>query len=436
MLRSFTQWDALKPSSENPHSNEGYFQPITWQERYVMLLWLSHLLLAPFPLKTLSSEPVPTPYDSLSELPQLNQELPHAALPILSICFKYVPIPGKEREAATLLLARLALRLDMQRLGLLRSLVDWALDTVRPRKDREAPSTYTCIGVLSFIYRLCATGQVEDLAPFLLPIFNVISGLTETSSTVSEIVATSASAKKIVLKVMRSIATLVLTLEEVPRYHFKDDDVALVLESTIDRFLTSLADSDTPVRFAASKALSYITLKLDPEMAAEVIEAVIGSLNENILYEKSDGSLITPQEAQNYKPTEVRRSISAVDPLQWQGLTLTLAYLLFQRATPVSQLPDVLMSLVAALRFEQRSSTGLSIGTGVRDAANFGIWAISRKYSTKELLDLRVPELQIWPHQQDASTIQALAIHLVCAGCLDPSGNIRRGSSAALQEMI
>ncbi|KAI5286365.1 hypothetical protein KEM55_000330, partial [Ascosphaera atra] len=219
-------------------------------------------------------------------------------------------------------------------------------------------------------------------------------------------------------------------------YRFKDDDVELVLESTIDRFLTSLADSDTPVRFAASKALSYTTLKLDPEMAAEVIEAVISSLNENILYEKSDGSLITPQEAQNYKPIEVRRSTSAVDPLQWQGLTLTLAYLLFQRATPVSQLPDVLMSLVAALRFEQRSSTGLSIGTGVRDAANFGIWAISRKYSTKELLELQVPELQIWPHQQDASTIQALAIHLVCAGCLDPSGNIRRGSSAALQEMI
>jgi tubulin-specific chaperone D len=94
------------------------------------------------------------------------------------------------------------------------------------------------------------------------------------------------------------------------------------------------------------------------------------------------------------------------------------------------------MCLLSGLGFEQRLSTGTSVGVGVRDAANFGIWSVSRKYSTSELLAQDVTAIQSPGSRRHSSCQQLLAVELVTAACIDPSGNIRRGSSAALQELI
>ncbi|OJD19110.1 hypothetical protein AJ78_00896 [Emergomyces pasteurianus Ep9510] len=441
MLRAFIEWDSGAPTAEAaPTETAGTkSQPksLIWEERYVMLLWLSHLLLAPFDLASISSESLPVPYDNLSVVPNLSPDIPRVSLSILSICLKYVVLPGKEREAATVLLARLALRVDMQRLGLLSSLMRWALDVLHPKADGTAPPVYACIGVLSFIARLGVSGQVDDLAPFIEQIFNGILHISEGQSPLAMTITSSASARKSTIKILRAITTLVISLEESSgNYQIPQDTVSMILENGIDYFLVSLADKDTPVRFAASKALSMITVRLDPNMASDVVEAVLGSLNENILYEKQDGTLITPFEARNVDIKLRKRNISAVDPQRWQGLILTLAHLLFRRSPPPALLPQVLQSLVSGLDFEQRSSTGSSIGTGVRDSACFGIWALSRKYTTSELQDLDAQELKVTTKQEDGRTLQALAIELVCAACLDPSGNIRRGASAALQELV
>ncbi|PGH14144.1 hypothetical protein AJ79_03262 [Helicocarpus griseus UAMH5409] len=444
MLRAFIDWDGTgavtgqaAPMMVEEASTKAQPKSLIWEERYVMLLWLSHLLLAPFDLASISSDDLPVPYDNLSVIPDLAVGIPRVSLSVLSICLKYVVLPGKEMEAATVLLARLALRLDMQRLGLLSSLTGWALDVLRPTPDGTAPPVYTCIGVLSFVSRLGASGHVGDLAPFIVPIFNEVLQISEGESPVAQTIRSSASARKAMIKILRTITTLVISLEEgAGQGQISEDTVSMVLENAIDYFLVSLADKDTPVRFAASKALSMITVRLDSSMASDVIEAVLGSLNENILYEKQDGTLITPFEAREIEVKLRKRNISAVDPQRWQGLILTFAHLLFRRSPPTFQLPHVLQSLVSGLDFEQRSSTGSSVGTSVRDAACFGIWALSRKYTTSELQDLDAQELEVTTNQEDGNTLQALAIELVCAACLDPSGNIRRGASAALQELI
>ncbi|QSS55334.1 beta-tubulin cofactor d [Histoplasma capsulatum var. duboisii H88] len=442
MLRVFIEWDsdAAVPEADTSETASTNAQPksLIWQERYVMLLWLSHLLLAPFDLASISSETLPVPYDNLSVVPDLSPDIPRVSCSILSICLKYVVLPGKEREAATLLLSRLSLRVDMQRLGLLDSLMRWALDILHPKTEGIVPPpVYTCIGVLSFISRLGASGQVGDLASFIVPIFNGILPLSEGESALAQTIRSSASARKSMVKILRTMTTLVVSLEESPGHHqIPEETVSMILENTIDYFLISLGDRDTPVRFAASKALSMVTLKLAPDMASDVVEAVISSLDENILYERQDGTLITPSEAQNVDVKLRKRNISAVCPQRWQGLILTLAHLLYRRSPPTALLPQVLQSLVSGLDFEQRSSTGSSVGTNVRDAACFGIWALARKYTTSELEDLDAQELKVTTNQENGSTLQALVIELVCAACLDPSGNVRRGASAALQELV
>jgi len=436
MLRAFIEWDRARPSDTGDELLSSEPQGMKWEERYVMLIWLSHLLLAPFDLSSLSSDDIPIPYDNLEQLGDIPSHTPVAAKSLLSLALHHIHSPGKEREAVTALLARLVLRGDMQNLGLLKCLEEWAFATLLPAPHVETPSVYCCIGNLSFIARLAGSGQVEDLAPLLNSMFERILRVAQETSDISATIQSSALAKKTVVKILRNVTAMALSLSERGDSRINDDQLSTILEDAIDHFLVSLADKDTPVRFAASKALSIITLKLDPEMGAEVIEAVIGSLGENILYEKDDGSLITPFEARKIGTHKLKRNLSAVDAQRWQGLMLTLSHLLFRRAPPLQQLPEILQSLVSGLDFEQRSSTGSSMGTGVRDAACFGIWALSRKYTTSELQALQQQVIPSFSGLKRVNVLQKLAVELVCSACIDPSGNIRRGASAALQELI
>lgn len=226
-------------------------------------------------------------------------------------------------------------------------------------------------------------------------------------------IKSSAVARKLFVKIFRNIA--ILCLQASP----EGVDTTSIVEDTIGIFLETLADGDTPVRFAASKALSMVTLKLDPNMAAEIVEAILDSLNEDVLLESS------------------RRDLSAVNPLKWHGLTLTLSHLLYRRAVSTEQLPQILNALLLALTFEQRSATGAAIGTNVRDAANFGIWAIARRYTTDELQKVDLAEISaVQDSRYNVSITQMLATELIQCACLDPAGNIRRGSSAVLQELV
>lgn len=438
MLRAFIEWDVADPEVDPTElPTKGHVQTsLIWEERYVMLLWLSHLLLSPFDLATLASDTIPIPHDNLSPLVGLSPKLPRVASTILSISLAYVAAPGKDREAASALLARLALRLDMQRLGLLDVLIRWSFSVLRPGLDKPAPPVYTCIGVSTFVARLISSGQAEDLSPFLVQIFDGFLHIAQDETTVSQAIRSSTSARKVIIKILRAITVMVLSLDERPDCQIPSDKVSAITEDSIDFFLVALADKGTPVRFSASKALSIVALKLDPELASEVIEAVIGSLDENILFEKPDGTLVTPLEATQMRGKPLKRNLSAVDPHKWQGLMLTLAHLLFRRSPPTHQLLQIFQSLVSGLDFEQRSSTGSSIGTGIRDASCFGIWALSRKYTTKELQDLDTKDIKTPTDQESNSVLQMLAVELVCAACVDPSGNIRRGASAALQELI
>ncbi|CAD0017199.1 unnamed protein product, partial [Aureobasidium pullulans] len=180
--------------------------------------------------------------------------------------------------------------------------------------------------------------------------------------------SSSAVTKKLVVKLLRNIALLSLKASFDRLVNFFE--TYGVLEETIEYCLQSLDDRDTPVRFAASKALSMIILHLDPEMGHEVVQAVLESFKEDMPQSTSEPDF------------------GAANALRWHGLTLTLAHALFRRSASTQQLPEILNALLLALSFEQRSAVGV------------------------------------------------VAIQLLLSACLDPTGNIRRGSSAALQELI
>ncbi|KAB5535213.1 tubulin folding cofactor D C terminal-domain-containing protein [Coniochaeta sp. 2T2.1] len=394
----------------------------SWEERYVVLLWLSLLLMAPFDLATISSADVDE--EDLPSIPGLRwpAKLPGITVRVLPLAIKYLASPGKERDAAKALLVRIAMRKDMQALGVLDALVQWSLQALRPGKDDESKTPYYYIGVLSFLAGiLAASSDTSDMVKYLNTIFNTVY---QTSSSDSSPITASALARKTMIKVIRSITILILRQQHLSPNQMADTEL---VETTIGYLLESLADNDTPVRLAASKSLSMITLKLDVDMASQVVEAVIESLGRNVLWSRPT-------------PTSPRvRDLSAVNPSEWHGLMMTLSHLLYRRSPPAENLNDIINALLMGLSFEQRSSSGGSIGTNVRDAACFGVWALARRYTTKELLAVPT-EKTVSPaarnYASPPSILQILASELIIAGSLDSAGNIRRGSSAALQELV
>lgn len=432
MLQAYDVWSHAR-ILDTEHSAHSAL--MTWEEKYVMLLWISHLALTPFDLAAISS----TRDIHFNDLPiGLANGVPSVATKCIRIAIASLGTASKEREAAGILLARVSLRPDVRPYRLLESALNWALASLQESSDEDGKkSIYAHLGVLSFLAGVVTVADSSAINPFLLHIFKSTQSIVSQITTRQKAIYSSAIARKLTIKLFRAITVHILNAPPYPspsRFLSSED----VLEEIIDHLLTCLADKDTPVRYAASKALSVITAKLEPALATDIVDALVGSMEENVSWQNSaNGKVIAAYEMKVFNSELLKPNLTAVNPLRWHGLVLALSQLLYRRSPPPDKLPSILNALLLALSFEQRSASGASIGTNVRDAACFGIWALARRYTTKELraidaLLIRAPSIK----QQAFSVIQNLANEIVVAACLDPSGNIRRGASAALQELI
>lgn len=381
----------------------------TWQVSYVLMLWLSHLLLTPFDLASISNTQV-----SNFDVPRLDLPagLPTITVRCLKIGMKCLTFSTKVQEAAAAMLVRLSVRPDSQKLHLADSLTDSAIRSICIRGHDMAMDAYRQLGPLRFLAGIATSADLDHLIP---SIYNACADLSVNEGGTD--INSSAVARKIIIKILRNIviSSLRSTTDDGLLMSFVQD--TNVIEDVIDYLLRSLGDRDTPVRYAAAKAISLIVLELDQSMGHEVIQAVLDTFKEDM-----------PRQGNTM-------DFRTASPLKWHGLTLALGHVLFKRTASPEQLPDIISALITALQFEQRTATGSSSGTNVRDAANFGIWSLSRRYSTSELLLVDNMALKL-SGSPNVSVIQAMAIQLMLSACLDPAGNIRRGSSAALQELI
>ncbi|KAL5348414.1 hypothetical protein ACLOAV_006897 [Pseudogymnoascus australis] len=419
LLKAVEDSEGREDAGEGEEEEKGW----TWEERYICLLWLSHLLLAPFDLSTISS--AGTGSVKRPEIANLvwPETLSSVAERVIPLAIKYLGAAGKERDAAKALLVRISMRRDMQELGLLDALVQWAMACLKSSTTLASNSSYYYIGVLSYLAGILISSlSTADMDPYLLKVFRTVQNISDEENVAFKTVHASAIARKTVIKVLRTIAVLALRRE----YSSKGNEVITneIAESTVGYLLDALADNDTPVRLAASKALSVITLKLAPDLASQVVSAVLDSLTTSVLWTTFPDGTKT-------------QDLSAVNPQEWHGLILTLSHLLYRKSPPPGSLALILHALLTGLTFERRSTSGSSVGTNVRDAACFGIWALARRYTTRELQDIDTDEVgAATSHGGEKSIIQIMATELVVAASYDSAGNIRRGASAALQELI
>jgi hypothetical protein len=395
---------AVDPGISSPDaSTVGPFWEWEWEQRYITLLWLSLLIRAPFDLRDISSRG--TNGDIRVSGLEWPLDIPPVATRIVSLATHYLICAGKERDAAKILLVRMAVRKDM--LAGFEALVDWVLASLQTTSNQATPSFY--IGILSFL--ASALASCEGEFPRYQNVKLIYQDTAPEHLKLLQEIRNSDLGRKLEVKIRRNLCLKAFLN---PHSDSFEDDVV----DTINYLFDALLDRSTKVRLASSKALSICTLKMPPPMAEDVIDQIVNDLN-----------------ADNYKVGgQLTRAF------QLHGLTLTLSHLLYRQSPGCGKLSLIVSALLRSLAFEERSSSGQSIGTNVRDAACFGIWAIARKYKTEDLSEIQVDRaidpVYGWEQHQGLSIIQILATELVVSACLDPERNIRRGASAALQELV
>jgi len=297
----------------------------------------------------------------------------------------------------------------MGSLGLLPAMISWCMDTFSIKQE-STDSAYTSLfrktSVVSVLAGLLAQVDRAAIIPFIMPIFRLVQRIESEDGKEWD----SANMRRLGMKIYRWVAILSLTRGG----EAKSEDN--IVEDIIERLLNSLGDRDTAVRLGASKSLAVISRKLPPDMAGEVLEAVMGIYEEDIFYSPS------------YGPNR-KKMLTAVNAEKWHGATLTLATFLRERAVRSTDvLERVIHCIITSLSFEQRRTT-FAAGGNVRDAACYAAWSLSRSYTTDELK-------AVGNFDQRGFIQQVLATELIVAGALDPLGNIRRAASAALQELV
>ncbi|KAL9580899.1 MAG: hypothetical protein Q9203_006120 [Teloschistes exilis] len=397
-------------------------ESLRWQERYVILLWLSHLTLTPFPLESLSTSDTivhgfgPTVFS-----------LPKIAERLLSLACYYISSVGNEREAAKILLVRLSLRPDMQQVHLHKHCIDWALLRLTAGIESADKDMEVC-SLLSFLAAFFKRGDAISVGQFVLPVLISLQESRHSPESIefSRPLQRSAMTRKLLIKVKRALAFHLLSS---PYLVDKQTDD---LNHLIGHLLLTLRDKESLVRLSASKALSVVAQRLDVDMRTQLLEEIIAQYHEGADLDISEGRSICGR-----SHARLHEWRASVDTLHWHGLTLTLAHLLYRHCVPQQKLSAVMKSVLFALDFEQLSTTGISTGANVRDAACFGIWSLARKYTTRELLSIPISQMSLRPKSLEATSIfELLASFLLIRACFDPDGNIRRAASAGLQELV
>ncbi|KAF9241181.1 tubulin folding cofactor D C terminal-domain-containing protein [Melanogaster broomeanus] len=369
--------------------------PSQWSLRYVVLLWLSLVCRIPFDLEQ---------FDEQGHLGRTSSTLETTAK-------QYLGKAGLEREGAVVLLSRLYMRKDAKQQ--FSSFLAWSSSVLQESKE-----TFTCIAVLQVLCEFSKSGAAEEAraaAPSLLEISEIVekSGFLTSNTLV----------RKYRVKLLSRIG-LRLVPSRVNRSRTKgralgaagdqqgqqrneeddgDDDIDIPeeIETILQALFSCLQDRDTVVRWSAAKGIGRLSERLPTDFSAQVLEMVLGLF-----------SIHTIADASIYE-------MSSVAEATWHGACLAAAEMARRGLAHPTLLPQLLDWLAKALYFDIRKGAH-SIGSNVRDAAAYVIWALARSQDTFSLS----------PHAAK------LGESLVTVSLFDRDVSIRRAASAAFQEHV
>ncbi|OBZ90614.1 Tubulin-specific chaperone D [Choanephora cucurbitarum] len=384
-----------------------------WEARYVCFIWLSLICMIPFDLKRIDS----------------GQQEKSLIEKMLDLCKSYLCSTGKERDGASLLIARLLSRQDLCSQYLI-PYIEWAKQRLGSDAD-----VFETTGILQ---SLCITYQLSPRSVLLPTLDDTIMPLL--SMRFFDDYANNSLIRKLRTKLTQRVGLCYLR-PKVASWRYKrgnrslrqnlenserenglisnqsiiqkhqyekeeeeeEEEISDSLEVVIEILLNGLRDKDTIVRWSSAKGIGRITQRLPQELAEDVVGSLLELFEENTLINKADGSL----------------NLSAVSDHTWHGASLAIAELARRGLLLPDRLEETIPWILRGLKFDLKRGSH-SIGAHVRDACCYVCWAFARAYA---------PEI-IQPF------VTEIARNLVVVSMFDREVNVRRASSAAFQENV
>ncbi|KAI6099571.1 TBCD protein [Pisolithus croceorrhizus] len=326
-------------------------EPSQWTLRYVVLLWLSLVCRIPFDL------------DQFDEDGQTGG----TASALESTAMKYLGKAGLEREGAAILLSWFYMRKDTKKR--FKTFLQWSSSVINSTDILQS------LGVLQVLCEFVKSGAPEDTQA-------ASQALMEMSETISdsETLTENTLVRKYRAKLLSRIGLRLLpprprlsrvqlrALNDGSNQHSSgnhggDDgdeiDVPEELEVILDALFKAVQDRDTVVRWSAAKGIGRLSERLPSDFAGQVMENILHFF-----------SIHTVAGATVY-------DMPSIAEATWHGACLASAEMARRALVPPTLLPNLLDWLSQALYFDIRKGAH-SIGSNVRDAAAYVIWALAR----------------------------------------------------------
>ncbi|XP_064071358.1 tubulin-specific chaperone D [Vanessa tameamea] len=375
----------------------------TWRSRFVLLLWLSIVVIIPFHMSRLDGFAPDQPGAGTSKKMTVMER-------IFNICKTYAMSKDSCAEASAYLASKFLIRSDVKELYM-NSFFDWACDLHSNIKEEDT----IYYGVLATVAAVLKHGKRDDLLPYTPKLLEWVTTQNYQQHNamlvrkygvkiVQRIGLTFLRPRVASWRYTRGSRSLTVTLggstaaagDTEPMTTPPDDDdqdIPQEVEDVVELLLCSLRDEDTVVRWSAAKGVGRLGARLPALAAADVCDSVLTLF------------------ADNERDTA------------WHGGCMALAELGRRGLISPRQLSEAVRCAAAALaRDEPRASGGGGGGGGraARDAACHAAWAIARAYDAVALA----------PHAL------TLANALIATACFDREINCRRAASAAYQENV
>ena len=362
---------------------------VHWEVSYILLLWLSLVALIPFSLG--ESTTMDAPFDQME-----------------GIARYFVTRPGKERDAASVLLGRLYCRRDVSQ-ARMASLFTWSQERMQVTR-----SSFEATGILQ---TFCAIAKGIDSSFACRHMYELQSLLLLYDPWSQK----SMSVDRFRTKFAGRLALQLLADD--PENEWLEDFVNTLLSALGHAVRVVSLTKDSRVRFSASKSLARMAARVPEEMRMQLIEALLEQLAENaqmdsVLLDKMASSTV-----QSFSPSLVHAldayDMYAVSDSTWHGVFLALAECMRRALVPIPLLCRVMYWVHRGLLFDIPRGAGAA-GSNVRDACCYVLWALARLRQ----VDLLAP------------FAQSIAQRLLVVATLDRETSIRRAASAAFQELV
>ncbi|KAG2129100.1 TBCD protein [Suillus clintonianus] len=363
-----------------------------WGLRYAVLLWLSLICRIPFDLQK---------FDDATRSGETADAIELVGKDRLNMA-------GLEREGAATLLARFYARKDTrQRFA---SFVEWSITVFR------SSDIILSIGVLQVLCELVKSSSSEHLQAFTQQFLEITDTLEQSTTLASNTLVRKYRTKLLSRVALRLIPPKVskskLTfrsldgniINETENGNLDDDediDVPEEIDTILESLFKSLQDKDTVVRWSAAKGIARLSERLPSDFSSQVLETILGLFS---IHSVAGASVYdTP----------------AIAKATWHGASLASAEMARRGLVQTAALGSLLGWLSKALYFDIRKGAH-SIGSNVRDAAAYVIWALARAQDPESFS----------PYARE------LAQWLVSVALFDREIHIRRAASAAFQEHV